>query len=104
MAVNAVGEPLAPPAPSVVPPSPIEWTAAGGGVVIITKQRTEPLAEAADACLLVSAQAAAAHVADLIYESAVRQLLDDLFLRMLAICPEAAAAVVANRRRLAGGE
>jgi DNA-binding MurR/RpiR family transcriptional regulator len=81
-----------------------EMRAAGGGVVIVAKQRTEPLTGAADECLLVSAQAAAAHVADLIYESAVRQLLDDLFLRMLAIRPEAAAAVVANRRRLAGGE
>lgn len=81
-----------------------DMRAAGGGVVIITKERTESLAGAADECLLVSAQAAAAHVADLIYESAVRQLLDDLFLRMLALRPGSAAAVAANRRRLMGDE
>ena len=81
-----------------------EMRAVGGGVVVVTKQRSESLAGTADECLLVSAQAAAAHVADLIYESAVRQLLDDLFLRMLAIDPGAAASVAANRRRLMGDE
>jgi hypothetical protein len=53
---------------------------------------------------VVSAQAAAPHVADLIYDSAVRQLLDDIFLRILAARPDAAAAVAANRRRLELGE
>ena len=81
-----------------------DMRAAGGSVVAVTRQRTESLLAAADDCLVVSAQAAAPHVADLIYESAVRQLLDDLFLRILAARPEAAAAVAANRRRLAGGE
>jgi D-arabinose 5-phosphate isomerase GutQ len=56
---------------------------AGGGIVAVTRQRTDLLTAAADDCLVISAQAAAAHVADLIYESAVRQLLDDLFLRMV---------------------
>ena len=70
----------------------------------VTRQRSDALTAAADACLVVSAQATAPHVADLIYESAVRQLLDDLFLRILAVRPDAAAAVAANRRRLAGGE
>lgn len=81
-----------------------EMRAAGGGVVVVTRQRSDALIAAADACLVVSAQATAPHVAELIYESAVRQLLDDLFLRILAARPEAAAAVAANRRRLAGGE
>jgi DNA-binding MurR/RpiR family transcriptional regulator len=81
-----------------------EMRAAGGGVVVVARQRSEALAAAADACLVVSAQAAAPHVADLIYDSAVRQLLDDLFLRIFAVRPDAAVAVAANRRRLAGGE
>jgi D-arabinose 5-phosphate isomerase GutQ len=79
-----------------------EMRSAGGGIVAVTRQRTELLTAAADDCLVISAQAAAAHVADLIYESAVRQLLDDLFLRMVALRPDAAAAVAANRRRLTG--
>lgn len=79
-----------------------EMRSAGGGIVAVTRQRTDLLTAAADDCLVISAQAAAAHVADLIYESAVRQLLDDLFLRMVAVRPDAAAAVAANRRRLTG--
>ena len=81
-----------------------EMRPAGGGVVVVTRQRTESLTAASDECLVVSAQAAAPHVADLIYESAVRQLLDDVFLRIIASRPDAAATVAANRRRLAGGE
>lgn len=81
-----------------------DMRAAGGSVVAVTRQRTASLLAVADDCLVVSAQAAAPHVADLIYESAVRQLLDDLFLRILAARPDAAAAVAANRRRLSRGE
>jgi len=81
-----------------------DMRAAGGSVVTVARQRSESLIAAANDCLVVSAQAAAPHVADLIYDSAVRQLLDDIFLRILAVRPDAAAAVVANRRRLAVGE
>ena len=81
-----------------------EMRAAGGGVVAVTRQRSESLTAVANECLVVSAQAAAPHVADLIYDSAVRQLLDDMFLRILAVRPDAAAAVASNRRRLAGGQ
>lgn len=64
---------------------------AGGGVVIVARQRADELTAVADACLVVSAQAADAHVAELIHESAVRQLLDDLFLRIHTIRADAAA-------------
>lgn len=60
---------------------------AGGGVVAVTRQRTGSLVSAVDECLVVSAQAAAPHVEELIYESAVRQLLDDLYLRIRASSP-----------------
>lgn len=85
----------------------VAWLAAcramqsvGGGVVVVTRQRTETLSAAADQCLVVSAQAAAPHVEELIYESAVRQLLDDVFLRIFAASPGGAT----NRLRLADSE
>lgn len=59
-----------------------EMRAVGGGVVVVTRQRTESLVAAADECLIVSAQAATRRVEELIHESAVRQLLDDIFLRI----------------------
>lgn len=64
--------------------------AVGAGVVVVTRQRTESLSGVADECLVVSAQAASRHVEALIYESAVRQLLDDVFLRIAEASSEAA--------------
>jgi DNA-binding MurR/RpiR family transcriptional regulator len=81
-----------------------EMRAVGGAIVAVTRQRTEALAGTADACLMVSAQAAAAHVAELIYESAVRQMLDDLYLRLIAMQSDAASTGAANRQPLAGRE
>lgn len=79
-----------------------DMRAAGGRVVVVSRERSDAMAGDADACLVVSAHAAAEHLADMLYESALRQLLDDLFLRVVALEPEAAATFASNRRRCRG--
>lgn len=78
-----------------------EMKQAGGRVLVVTRRRGR-LSAAADACLVVGGHDPQPHVEDLIYESAMRHLLDDLFLRILAARPEALAAFVANRQRMLG--
>ncbi|MBM4012047.1 MAG: MurR/RpiR family transcriptional regulator [Planctomycetes bacterium] len=74
-----------------------------GGRVLVLLRRTGKLSFAADACLLVAAHDPQPHVEDLVYEAAMRHLLDDLFLRIIAGNPRALDALVANRRRLRDG-
>lgn len=76
-----------------------------GGRVVVVSRRADRCSSAADVSLLVSAHDPQPHVEDLIYESAVRQVLDDLFLRIVAGSPALLESFVANRRRiLAAGE
>lgn len=72
----------------------------GGGRVVVLTRRTGKLSAAADACLLVSAHDPQPHVEDLVYESALRHLLDELFLRIVAADPRTLDTFVANRKRL----
>lgn len=73
--------------------------AAGGRVVAVTRVRSQALLSAADACLAVVAHAPEPHVEDLVYEAALHQLLGELFLRVHAARPHAAAAFIASRTR-----
>ena len=76
-----------------------EMRARGGRIVTITRGRRGGLAGAADGTLVVIAHAPQPHVETLVYEAVLRHLLDGLFLRMLAISHDAAAAGVGTRRR-----
>ncbi|MGI9176866.1 MAG: MurR/RpiR family transcriptional regulator [Pirellulales bacterium] len=76
---------------------------AGGWAVVVSRQRCASLAAASDACLVVSAHSHEGHLADLVYESAMRQVLDDLFLRIIALDADAAQVFAANRRRCLEG-
>lgn len=73
--------------------------AAGGRVVLVTRSRGGPAAAGADACLVVAAHDPLPHVEDLVADAALRQVLDDLFLRVYASRPDAAAAFAASRVR-----
>lgn len=73
---------------------------AKGGQVLVVARRPGPLATAASGYLAVSAHDPQPHVEDLVYETAMRHLLDDLFLRVVAMRPEALETLVANRRRI----
>lgn len=73
--------------------------AAGGKVVAVTRIRSHALVSGADACLAVVASGPEPHVEDLVYEAALHQVLDDLFLRVHAMRPNAAAAFIASRSR-----
>ncbi|MFM7207976.1 MAG: MurR/RpiR family transcriptional regulator [Planctomycetaceae bacterium] len=75
-----------------------EMRQAGGRAVVVTR-RTGRLAESADAFLVVSAHDPQPHVEDLVYEAALRQLLDDVFLRVIAANPGVLTAFAANRKR-----
>lgn len=74
----------------------------GGKVVAIVRSRQGGLSAVADAMLVVSAHAPQPHIEDLVYEAVMRQVLDDLFLRMLAGHPDATEAFAANRQRAFG--
>jgi DNA-binding MurR/RpiR family transcriptional regulator len=76
-----------------------EMRAAGGHVLVIAR-RPGRLASAANASLAVAAHHADPHIEDLVYEAAMRHLLDDLFLRVVAARPEALETFVTNRRRM----
>ncbi|MFM7242744.1 MAG: MurR/RpiR family transcriptional regulator [Planctomycetaceae bacterium] len=81
-----------------------EMKRAGGRVVAVVRH-TGPLSTEADASLVVSVHDPHPHLEDLIYEAAMRHLLDDLFLRIVAERPAALEAFAANRRRmLASGD
>ncbi len=73
--------------------------AAGGRVVAVTRSRGGPPPAGADVGLCVVAHDPEPHVEDLVYEAALRQVLDDLFLRVLAARPKAAATFIASRSR-----
>jgi DNA-binding MurR/RpiR family transcriptional regulator len=73
---------------------------AKGGQVLVVARRPGPLGTAASGCLTVSAHDPQPHVEDLVYEAAMRHVLDDLFLRVVAMRPEALETLVANRRRI----
>lgn len=73
--------------------------AAGGKVVAVTRSRSHGLLSGADVCLAVVASGPEPHVEDLVYESALHQVLDDLFLRVHATRPNAAPTFIASRRR-----
>jgi DNA-binding MurR/RpiR family transcriptional regulator len=75
-----------------------ELRAAGGRVVVVMRRGGPPL-PAADACLVVAAHDSQPHLDELVYEAAMRQLLDDVFLRVLAARPDSLATFVANRAR-----
>jgi len=86
--------------------SPAEWLrccremrAAGGRVIVVTRPSRAAGEPAVDACLLVSAHDPQPHIEELVYEAAMRHLLDDLFLRMLAARPDTLATFAANRAR-----
>jgi hypothetical protein len=74
-----------------------------GGRVVAVVRHTGPLSAEADASLVVSVHDAHPHLEDLIYEAAMRHLLDDLFLRIVAARPAALETFTANRRRLRSG-
>jgi DNA-binding MurR/RpiR family transcriptional regulator len=76
-----------------------EMRTAGGNVLVLARKPGR-LASAANACLAVSAHDPQPHVEDLLYEAAMRHLLDDLFLRIVAARPAALETFAANRRRL----
>jgi DNA-binding MurR/RpiR family transcriptional regulator len=76
--------------------------AAGGRVVAVTRSRGGPPPGWADAWLGVVVPEAELHVEDLVHDAAVRHVLDDLFLRVLAARPQAAATYVAGRSRGGG--
>jgi len=76
-----------------------EMRTAGGHVLVIAR-RPGRLASSANACLAVSAHDPQPHIEDLVYDAAVRHLLDDLFLRVIAKRPASLETFVANRRRL----
>jgi hypothetical protein len=76
-----------------------EMTRAGGRVMAIVRH-TGPLSAEADASLVVAVHDPHPHLEDLIYEAAMRHLLDDLFLRIVAARPAALETFAANRRRL----
>lgn len=73
--------------------------AAGGRAVIVTRSRRSSLPGVSDACLCVVAHDPEPHVEDLVYDAALRQVLDDLFLRVLATRPNAMATFRASRAR-----
>ena len=79
-----------------------EMRAAGGHVLVIAR-RPGRLAATANVCLAVSAHDAHPHVEDLVYEATMRQLLDDLFLRVVAMRPDSLETFVTNRRRMLDG-
>jgi DNA-binding MurR/RpiR family transcriptional regulator len=76
-----------------------DMRAAGGRIVVIARRGRDSIVPIADACLLVSAHDPQPHIDELIYEAAMRQLLDDLFLRMLAARPDSLATFTANHAR-----
>jgi DNA-binding MurR/RpiR family transcriptional regulator len=71
-----------------------------GGRVVVVGRRAERCGPAADVSLVVSAHDPQPHVEDLLYESAARHLLDDLFLRVAGGDPMLLETFAANRRRM----
>lgn len=79
-----------------------DMRAIGGRVVVITRGRGGRIATGADASLVVAAHAPQPHVEDLAYEAAMRHLLDDLFLRVMAREPGSVERFLVNRTRTLG--
>jgi DNA-binding MurR/RpiR family transcriptional regulator len=69
---------------------------AGGRVVVVARVGDGPPPSWPDAWLGVVVPEAAAHVEDLVHDAVLRHVLDDLFLRVLATRPDAAATFRGN--------
>jgi len=70
-----------------------------GRVIMVARRALPPSPAAADACLVVVAHDEQPHIDELIYEAALRHLLDDLFLRVFSARPDSAAVFAENRGR-----
>ncbi|MCZ8165728.1 MurR/RpiR family transcriptional regulator [Silanimonas sp.] len=77
-----------------------EAHALGGRVVAICRNGASALRAVADATLVVSAHDPQPQIEDLVYQSALQHVLDDLFLRVFHAQPDAAARFHANRARI----
>jgi DNA-binding MurR/RpiR family transcriptional regulator len=79
-----------------------EMRSIGGRVVAISRGRGGRITSVADAGLVVAAHDPQPHIEDLAYEAAMRHLLDDLFLSVLAAEPAALDRFLTNRGRTLG--
>ncbi|MFM1903956.1 MAG: hypothetical protein RLZZ440_1856 [Planctomycetota bacterium] len=79
-----------------------EMRSIGGRVVVISRGRGGRITSVADAGLVVAAHDPRPHIEDLAYEAAMRHLLDDLFLRVLAARPDSLDTFLTNRGRTLG--
>jgi hypothetical protein len=66
---------------------------------MVARRALPPSPAAADSCLVVVAHDEQPHIDELIYEAALRHLLDDLFLRVFSARPDSAAVFAENRGR-----
>lgn len=78
--------------------------AAGGRVITIARRRQTGLTPAADAAVVIAAHDPLPHIDDLVYDAALRHLLDDLFMRVVAGRADAALTYRQNREQLRGIE
>ena len=76
-----------------------EMRSRGGRVIMVARRALPQSPAAADACLVVVAHDEQPHIDELIYEAAMRHLLDDLFLRVFSARPDSAAVFAENRGR-----
>jgi DNA-binding MurR/RpiR family transcriptional regulator len=74
--------------------------ARGGGVISVTRHTANPLRAHADMALLVSAHDERPHIEPLLYQSALRHLLDLLFVLLCEQDESRLARLVANHGRI----
>ena len=77
-----------------------EAHALGAHVVVVGRNGSGALRAIADATLVVSAHDPQPQIEDLVYQSALQQVLDDLFLRVFHAQSDAAVRFHANRARI----
>ena len=77
-----------------------EAHALGARVVVVGRNGSGALRAVADATLVVSAHDPQPQIEDLVYQSALQHLLDDLFLRVFHAQSDAAVRFHANRARI----
>lgn len=77
---------------------------AGGQVIAVSRQRRCGLAGVATHTLLVAARNDKPHIDDLVYDSATRNLLAEVFLEVLASRTGLIEKYAANRLRIRGGD